>query len=174
MSQPSDATVCSSETLRGPWQSCRSQKRACCCFLLFLNMGYMLMALLPSVWKRSENGLKIKQSESSHFEQKIYSLHLLWKFTILKAYYATYIFRSFSDRFQSINFRENGLKTVWMFQIVLKPSAKVPSTCTPLNYWFNKERELEGVFISCGFPLTFGVLSLRLYSEKDARRRQQT
>ena len=39
---------------------------------------------------------------------------MLRKFTKLAAYYATHIFRPFSDRFQSINFRENGLKTVLM------------------------------------------------------------
>ena len=44
-------------------------------------------------------------------------------------------FRPNSDRFQRIDFRKNGLKKIWIFQIVLRPSVKVQSAFTPRKAW---------------------------------------
>ena len=98
--------------------------------------GYMLMHFCA----RSENGLKTVLKWNSLkvliLSRRTYALHFLWKFTKLKAYYATHIFRPFSDRFQTV-FRalisaKTVWKTVWMFQIVLRPSLKVHSTFIPV------------------------------------------
>ena len=55
---------------------------------------------------RSENGLKTVLKWNSlkvpTLSRKKYALHFLWKFTKLKSYYATHIFRPFSDRFQTV------------------------------------------------------------------------
>ena len=73
----------------------------------------------------------MKRSEILPLWAKKYcALQSLWNFTQPSTYYTMPIFRPFSDRFQSINLRENGLKTVWMFQTVFRSSVIVQSTFT--------------------------------------------